>query len=428
MIDMFKAPLYLIVVAILLGPVLTAPVYLPTSSAASSAGVPSAQIEPEWPTDGWSTSAPAEQGMDTELLNDMMDRIREHEVRIDSLLIVRNGHLVFEEYPSATYDNESRHIIHSCTKSYTSALVGIALHEGYIESIDSKLVDLLPNRTIANLDGRKQAITLEHLLTMTSGLQWDEWTEPYESHLNSLNQVWAASDSVQHILDLPMAYDPGEVWTYNSGGSHLLGAIVAESTGTSLFAYATEKMFTPLGISSSSIIWPWDSQGRNWGHGGAEMVPRDMAKFGYLYLNNGTWDGEQIVPSEWVQQSATTQHRFNDYSGYSYQWWTYPTDTVNVYTAVGFAGQYIFVIPDLDMVVVFTSSVTPYEPYPQPAILFDYIIPAAINETPQSIAAANTITVVTLFILPLPLLIAVVYFKIRTKKWFWGQTQIQEVQ
>ncbi|MHA2142447.1 MAG: serine hydrolase domain-containing protein [Candidatus Thorarchaeota archaeon] len=425
---MNKAPLYLLIFAILMGPVLTAPAYLPTSSASSFAGVPSAQNDTPWPTDGWSISTPEEQGMDSGLLNQMLDQIIQQEVRIDSILIIRNGYLVFEEYPRPLlYDNEDQHIIHSCTKSYTSALVGIALKDGYIESIDSRLVDLLLNRTIANLDERKQAITLEHLLTMTSGLEWDEWTEPYNSPQNSLNQVWEASDSVQHILDLPMAYEPGEVWVYSSGGSHLLGAIVAEATGTSLFSYGIENLFTPLGISASNIMWPRDRQGRYWGHGGVSMVPRDMAKFGYLYLNNGTWDGEQILPTEWVQQSAATLYEFNDYSGYSYQWWTNPTDIANVYSAQGFSGQFIFVIPSLDMVVVFTSNVPPYEPYPQSAILFDYIIKAAMNEIPQGLAAADALTLTTLVVLPLPLLIAGVYFRIRTKKWFWNPTHIQEV-
>ncbi len=369
-----------------------------------------------WPTDGWRNSTPEEQGMDPKLLNDMMDRIDETGLHIDSVLVVRNGYLVLEEYPRRFYDSEDRHIIHSCTKSYTSALVGIAIQEGYIEGINSKLVDLLPNRTIANLDERKQAITLEHLLTMTAGLEWDEWTEPYNSHLNSLIQAQAASDSVQHILDLPMAYDPGETWTYSSGVSHLLGAIVAESTGTSLFDYAMEKLFTPLGIPSSNIYWPRDSHGRYWGHGGVEMVPCDMAKFGFLYLNNGTWDGDQILPTEWVEQSADTLVDFTDYSGYSYQWWTYPTDIANVYSAQGSAGQWIFVIPSLDMVVVFTSNVPPYEPYPHPAILFDYIIPAAMKENPQQVMLGVTITFTTL-VITLPILVAGVYYRIRIRNW-----------
>jgi CubicO group peptidase (beta-lactamase class C family) len=158
------------------------------------------------------------------------------------------------------------------------------------------------------------------------------------------------------------------------------------------------------------------------------MLPRDMAKFGYLYLNNGTWDGEQIIPHNWVQQTAETLVTFNDYSGYSYQWWTYPTDIVNVYSAQGFRGQYIFVIPSLDMVVVFTSSVPPYEPYPQPAILFDYIIPAAMYEIPQQETVSSLITISTLVFLPLPFLAAVVYFRIRTRRWFWKPITLQELQ
>ncbi len=369
-----------------------------------------------WPTDRWKNSTPEEQGMDSALLNEMMDRIDENGVHTDSIVIVKNGYLVFEEYPRTNYDIDSRHIIHSCTKSYTSALVGIAIEEGYIESVDSKLIDLLPNRTIDNLDARKESITLDHLLTMTSGFEWDEWTEPYSSYLNSHYQMWFASNNVQHILDTPMAYDPGEVWTYSSGGSHLLGAIVTEATGSYLFDFAIDKLFTPLGIQASNIFWPQDNQGQYWGSGGVEMVPRDMAKFGYLYLNNGTWDGEQVIPSEWVKQSADTLVDFNDYSGYSYQWWTYPTDIVNVYAAVGYRGQYIFVIPELDMVVVFTSSVPPSSGVLQPAILFDYIIPAAMNENSPLMMLGGTITFTTLAI-TLPILVAGVYYRIRIRNW-----------
>lgn len=380
-----------------------------------------------WPTDEWSNSTPTDHGMNQKILNDMMDTIDDQSILIDSILIVRNGYLVFEEYPRTIYDSEDRHIIHSCTKSFTSALVGIAIAEGYIDGLDSKLVDLLPNRTIANLDERKQAITLEHLLTMTSGLEWDEWTEPYNSPLNSHYQMWFASDSVQHILDLPMEYDPGETWVYCSGATNLLGAIVAEATETSLFDYAVEKLFTPLGISSSDVFWPRDNHGRYWASGGVEMLPRDMAKFGYLYLNNGTWDGEQIVSTEWVQQSAETLVSFDDYSGYSYQWWTYPTDIVNVYAAQGFAGQFIFVVPSLDMVVVFTSSVPPYETYPHITILFEYIISAAMNDIPRQIIAANTITLMVLVIIFLPALFAGANYRLRIRTKFYESTKYQEL-
>ncbi|MFW9926526.1 MAG: serine hydrolase domain-containing protein [Candidatus Thorarchaeota archaeon] len=368
-----------------------------------------------WPTNGWQNATPEEVGMDSSKLEDMMDRIDENGILIDSLLIVRNGYLVFEKYPRH-YDVDSRHIIHSCTKSYTSALVGIALEEGYIDSVNDKLIDLLPNRTIENLDARKEAITLEHLLTMTAGFEWDEWTEPYSSYLNSHYQMWTASNNVQHILDLPMAHDPGDVWTYSSGASHLLGTIVTEATGIDLFDYAMDSLFTPLGIQASDIFWPADTQGQHWGSGGAEMIPRDMAKFGYLYLNNGTWDGEQIIPSDWVEKSADTQVEFNDFSGYSYQWWTYPTDIVNVYSAQGYQGQFIFVIPELDMVVVFTSSVPPYEAYPPASILFDYIIRAVGSGQTQLVAFGSTIAFLVL-VFTTPILLAGASYRLRVRNW-----------
>lgn len=358
-----------------------------------------------WPTDEWRTSSPEDQGMDSVRFNDLMMRIEEHDIAIDSLLIARHGYLVFEKYPRH-YTNNSRHIIHSCTKSYTSALVGIAIEQGYINSTDDRMVDLLPNRTIANLDERKEAITLDHLLRMTSGLEWDEWSYPYSSSQNSNYQMWISSDQVQFVLNRPMVADPGEVWTYSSGGSHVLGAIVAEATGRTLLDFAIENLFTPLGISPSDINWPLDNQGYYTASGGASMLPRDMLKFGYLYLNNGSWDGEQIVPVSWVQTSSETLTYFNDFSGYSYQWWTYPTDIVNVYAAQGYQGQFIFVIPELDMVVVFTSSVPPDEVGQHPAMLFEYIIPAAMGDDSQPYSASYAITLVTLAIIPLPGLIA----------------------
>ncbi len=377
-----------------------------------------------WPTDGWRTSTPEEQGMNSELLNDMMDRIDESGIAVDSLLIARHGYLVFEEYPRQ-YDNESRHIIHSCTKSYTSALLSIAIEQGYINSTDDRLIDLLPNRTMANLDARKEAITLEHLLTMTSGLDWDEWTHPYTSNLNSHYQMWTASDQIQYILDQPMAADPGEVWTYNSGGSHLMGAIISEATSRTLLDFALENLFTPLGISQYDISWPRDNQGYYLASGGASMISLDMLKFAYLYLNNGTWDSEQILPSEWVQRSSETLFDFNDYSGYSYQWWTYPTDIVNAYAAVGYLGQFIFVVPELDIVVVFTSSIPPEEANVHPALLFEYIVPSVMGT--HQITGVNPVTLLTLTIIPLPVIFAGVYYQYQTRTWSRKQETREEM-
>ncbi|MGY5865154.1 MAG: serine hydrolase [Candidatus Thorarchaeota archaeon] len=369
-----------------------------------------------WPTDGWITSSPEEQGMDSGLLNELMDKMDEHNIAIDSLLIARHGYLVYEKYPRQ-YTNETLHAIHSCTKSYTSALLSIAIEQGYINGTDDRMVDLLPGRTFANLDSRKEAITLEHLLTMTSGLEWDEWTNPYNSPENSHYQMWFASNQIQYIIDQPMIADPGDVWTYNSGNSHVLGAIISEATNRTLVDFAVENLFTPLGIEESDIHYTPDNQGYYLASGGASMIPRDMLKFAYLYLNNGTWDGEQIVPADWVQLSSETLVDFNSFSGYSYQWWTYPTEIVNVYAAQGYLGQYIFVVPELDMVVVFTSSITPSESTIHPTLLFDYIVPSVIGIVGSQPVAANTVTLIAMAIIPLPIIVAGVYFQFRVRKW-----------
>ncbi|MFW9944901.1 MAG: serine hydrolase domain-containing protein, partial [Candidatus Sifarchaeia archaeon] len=160
----------------------------------------------DWPTDEWSTSTPEEQGIDSSKLGEMMDYIQVNEIDIDSILVVRHGRLAFEEYLSTLYTSDTKHSIHSCTKSFTSALVGIAIQEGYIGGVTDKMVDYFSNRTIANLDSRKQSITLEHLLTMTSGLEWDEWSVPYGEYGNDVAEMYRTTDAIQSVLDRPMAY------------------------------------------------------------------------------------------------------------------------------------------------------------------------------------------------------------------------------
>lgn len=369
-----------------------------------------------WPTDEWLTSTPEEQGIDSSKLGEMMDYIQVNEIDIDSILVVRHGRLAFEEYLSTLYTSGTKHSIHSCTKSFTSALVGIAIQEGYIGGVTDKMVDYFPNRTIANLDSRKQSITLEHLLTMTSGLEWDEWSVPYGEYGNDVAEMYRTNDAIQYVLDCPMAYDPGEHWTYNSGGTHLLGAMVATTSGQTLYEFAFEHLFTPLGISDFDVHWATDQNGYNAAGGGLSMRPQDMAKFGYLFLNNGTWDGEQIMSAEWVDRSAQTSFTLNRYSGYGYQWWTNPTDLAYVYSAQGFAGQFIFVIPSLDMVVVFTSGVPAYQLYPHTSMLFEYIIPAAMDGAMLAVPIIDSMTLSVLIILPVPALLGGVYWILKLKQ------------
>jgi len=331
-----------------------------------------------WPTASWRYSTPETQDMDSTKLEEMMEYIRSEGFLLDSVVIVRNGYVVLEEYPRPSFYTQNRtHLLYSATKSFTSMLIGIALKEGYIDNVKHKLVDYFPNRSIANMDSRKQAITLENVLTMTSGLQWDEWTYSLGDQRNSVTNMTSTIDWIQFVLDKPMAHEPGTVWTYNGGGSHLLSAVLKEATQTDPRTYAREKLLDPLGITN----WHWatDYLGLPLGFSHLFLRPLDMAKLGFLYLNKGAWDGEQIVPIEWVDASTKAYYTVfpeTDYQ-YGYQWWMRPSK--EYFWAWGMAGQTIAVIPDYDMVVVFTGSVTDHDP--EDYLINNYILPSAT--TPQ---------------------------------------------
>lgn len=312
----------------------------------SGCGTPTPQAT-TMPATDWQTSTPKEQGMDAMTLNQMMDVIEELDLPVDSVVVVRRGYIVFEEYPNPSYGPQDKHLLYSVTKSFTSALIGIAIEEGFIESVDQKVVDFFPERSIANLDARKQSLTLEHLLTMSCGFEW----EGPDDHLHTWGDANRSGNPVQFMLDQPMASDPGTGWVYNGGCSHLLSAILTKTTGESTLAFARKHLFGPLGITD--VRWPRDPQGIYYGGQDIWLTPRDMAKFGQLYLNNGAWGGEQIIPAEWVARSAET-HLFHWVGGYGYQWWTFPQSSI--YYASGAYEQRIYVAPGLDMVVVFTSD------------------------------------------------------------------------
>ena len=290
------------------------------------------------------------------------------------MLVVHNGYLIFERYfTPILYDVDNTHIIYSCTKSVTSALIGIALDNGYIDNTSQLLVDFFPDLYIDNLDSRKETITLEDILTMTSGLEWDE--ERYDEP----NDYFGMTDSdnwVQYVLNKTMVADPGTAFYYNTGESHLLSAIINRTTGMTTLAFAIQNLFEPLGITAHP--WLVDPQGIHFGGSALALRPRDMAKFGYLYLNNGTWDGEQIVSSDWV--ATSTNEHVTIYGGtfsYGYQWWiNSPSD---YYCARGYQGQYIFVVPEEDLVVVFSSDMDDIY-ISMDFLVTDYIVPAVQDD------------------------------------------------
>jgi CubicO group peptidase (beta-lactamase class C family) len=324
---------------------------------------------PPWPTDEWATSTPEVQGMNSALLTAMADAIAEGDIAIHSVLVVRNGYLVLEAY-HAPYSAANLHTVYSVTKSVTSALFGIAMDQGFITAIDQPMADFLIDYTI---EDNKQAITLENLLTMSPGFDWPGgMAEPL------LADMTFTDDWIQFMLDRPMRGQPGQLFVYNSGGSNLLAAIIAEASGQTLADFAQANLFDPLSIDSA--VWASDPQGYNLGGFGLQLTPRDMAKIGYLYLNGGHWDGQQVISSDWV--SASTQQHIAARplsDGYGYHWWT---NARGYYMAIGYGGQYIIVYPPENLVVVFTSATSPGGLPPQETFLRNNIFNAIESDTP----------------------------------------------
>ena len=348
---------------------------LPTSSPTATLITPRLPSEFVIPTPvPLPVSSPEAQGMDSATLTALFDYIDQTGVDMHSLLVMRHGTVVLEAY-FFPYRQSSLHGLASCTKSFSSALIGIAIDEGFIEGVDVPVAELIPDYDWAEDDPRKQTMTLEHLLLMTSGLDWPEASYSYTSPANPLLEMFESEDWVQFTLQRPLVMDPGTAFNYNSGVSHLLTMALEEATGMRADDFAREYLFDPLG--AYIVYWTGDPQGHTFGAGGLNLTTQDMARFGQLYLQGGVWEGEQIVPADWVATSTTRQvASTGPASGYGYQWWVRPD---RVYGAFGYRGQRIFVVPDLDMVVVFTADLAGSAPS---YILNNYVMPAAISTEP----------------------------------------------
>ncbi len=243
----------------------------------------------------------------------------------------------------------------SVSKSVTSALIGIAIERGEIASVD---VPVIPNFSAFRLapDPRRDRIRLWDVLTMTTGINWDESSTTYTDPRNNAAQMEGSRDWIQYVLDQPMSAEPGAVFVYNSGATELLSYLIKKTTGKEADDYAKEHLFDPLGIH---YAWKRTPLGLADTEGGLYLAPRDLAKFGYLYLHEGVWNGKQIVPATWVHQSTRwsidTHWR---YPGYGFQWWGLSRqgkETYEAYAAIGYGGQYLIVIPRLDLIAVFTA-------------------------------------------------------------------------
>jgi CubicO group peptidase (beta-lactamase class C family) len=277
------------------------------------------------------------QGMNSAKLSVAVEFIKNRLPDAYSLLVVKNGYLVFEKYFRSGRPDRSA-VVHSVTKSVMSALIGIALDKGYLKSVNQKIVEFLPEYFTDDLDSRKKEINLKHILTMTAGLKWNDWGSIMTAWYHSTN--WA-----RFTLNLPLENNPGDVFNYNTSISHLLSIILSKSTKMSTLDFANQNLFEPLGIKVK--YWQNDPKGFYIGGFGLSLSARDLAKIGFLYLNNGFWKGQSIVPEYWVKESTRQwMHAHNMYgpNGYGYQWWTKEVDGCYSYRAIGRRGRFVSIL------------------------------------------------------------------------------------
>lgn len=274
--------------------------------------------------------------------------------RLHSLLVSRSGSLVLEQYFNGASAKRPANV-KSVSKSVISALVGIAVGRGLIPGVDTSIdqyfADILRTQPVA-----KRAITIEDLLTMRSGLETTS-NRNYGAWVLSLN--W-----VRYVLTRPLLNKPGTVMDYSTGNAHLLSAILTKTTGMSTWQFAQNALAKPLGFSLPQ--WPRDPQGIYFGGNDMLMTPRQMLAFGEMYLRDGRANGIQIVPAGWIETSfvprGSSMRGVQDGRQYGYGWWMRPYAGHQTYYAWGYGGQYVYVVPDLELVVVATSSPVPDDP------------------------------------------------------------------
>lgn len=354
-----------------------------TASSSSSASY--------WPTDGWLSSTPEAQGMDSGKIAEMFDTINTFNYDFHHVLVIRNGYKVAETsyYP---YQPQDVHNIFSITKDFTSALVGKAIEEGYIKGVDEPVMPYFSDYQIQNLDEQKKSITIKHMLTMSSGLEWFE-NGDYTSSRDSNTQMWGSDDQLQYVLDRPMAESPGSTFNYATGGTHLLSGLLSKAIEKPVAAYAKEKLWEPMGIKTA--FWATDNQGYNAGGSRSLYTAEDLAKFGYLYLNEGQWDGQQLISKDWVKESTTkwmdTPNGPAGLDGYGYQWWMNP---FGGYSGRGYAGQFLFVLPEQNMVVVFFGSLKGGNYFKPEHFVKNFLIPACVSDKalPENPAGQESLT------------------------------------
>ena len=331
--------------------------------------------KPKRLNDGWSIASPAEASMDAGDLDDLTAWIRQtyEYQKLHAVLIAQAGRLVYETYlegpdespyqPSEfrRFDVDTLHDLQSISKSVTALLAGIAFEGDYETALATPITALLDDNRY-EFDEGAERITLQHVLTMSAGYEWDAWTYPWEDPRNSNRQIYMATDPIAALVKMPLEFEPGSHWEYNNGLTELLAAILERRTGQRIDAYAREVLFDPLGINR--FEWwgqeNWQPAGWPSAAGGLRLRARDLARIGWLVQNGGAWQGQQIVPVDWIRR-CTESHMSEAWEGprgnygYGYQWWIGHSNSIpryNIVAGFGNGGQQLLLVPERQLVVV----------------------------------------------------------------------------
>jgi CubicO group peptidase (beta-lactamase class C family) len=358
----------------------------------SPSTAPYKYVAPPARADGWTTGTLAQAGIDVKRFESMTDSIRAHpDFNVHAVLVERSGRLVYEEYFSGqderwgeplgvvVFTRETKHDLRSVTKSVISALIGIARSSGTIGSLDTPVLDYFPEYKDLQVPQRRK-ITIRHALMMAAGLDWNEEV-PYNDPKNDEIVMIRSADPLHYVLSRPIVAPPGATWRYNGGMTQVLGTILQRATKQPLADYARARLFSPLGIAD--FDWLGNLAGVPSAASGLRLQPRDLAKFGSLYLHDGQWNGREVLPSAWVSESTRRRLTFPGVStrGYAYQWWhaCYPTPSgpIEVPTAVGNGTQRVFLLRAQQTVVtVLAGRYNDFSTNPPERLLLDFIIPA----------------------------------------------------
>lgn len=334
------------------------------------------------PTTEWQTADPTCLGMDPAKLSELEPMIKSEYSNINGIVVVRHGSIAYERYYNG-YSPDVVHHVASVTKSIISALIGIAIDSGYIKDVNQKVLEFFPEYVSETADRQKREITIRHLLTMTAPYPFEDWHEP-------LDKMCMQPDWIKYTLD--MLGQRGSIGTfkYSTAGAHLLSVIITRSTGKSAREFANERLFGPIGMKEIPDYemksfgfddlfgknvkgWVHDPNGITTGGWGLTLTPRDMARFGSLYLNHGIWNDNQVLSPQWISDSTAMNPNH-----YGFLWWLREEDGVSAYLAIGDGGNVICCIPDKNLVVAIASEFM-MNPRNRWTLIKECLLPAIID-------------------------------------------------